>query len=543
MQLPGIESLLETEIHLEEMLLAQRTLMSEKLSFEERSSYLQEVRAAEENFQESWDHFLSLPAIAEVERLIGEFETAIADWIKLNDRWLRLNEEFEAMDVLAPADLLASIEQFRGDHYSLELNVALFLLNGREFEGGGDPTACSFGRWLRDYSSRNSEVNRLLEEIREPHNRFHQAVTEIRSAYRAGDLQSATDIFEREMLPASAEVFLGFEALGEIADEANSRRDEMTDLVVGEITTEAYEAMDVLDELIHINENLTTDRVATADTDGAQVELIALVGMVLGVLLALLLGVILTRGITAPMAKGVGFAKAIAAGNLDIELDVRQKDEVGQLADALRFMLKSLKYKEGVVTRIAEKDLTVEVDPASDQDKLGYSLKEMVQSLNDILSQVNVAVEQVNGGSDQVSQASTASAEESASAAEELAGQAQQLRSMVAQFKLQRAYFGSRQGRLEDKRAPRRDEKERSKAAGYHESHAAGYHRGPTADQGTAQSQNKSQASFRDQGSRASDWGSGKKEASKGRAGEETGITPVRPEDQIALDDDDFDRF
>ena len=74
------------------------------------------------------------------------------------------------------------------------------------------------------------------------------------------------------MLPASEEVFEGFDVLLGIADKANARRNEMTELVVGPITDQAYEAMAILDEIIHINENIAEESVATADADGAQVE-------------------------------------------------------------------------------------------------------------------------------------------------------------------------------------------------------------------------------------------------------------------------------
>ena len=435
-RLPSIESLLETELALEELMVAQRTLMSEQLDADARADYLEDFHQSRAEYEEAWEHFLTLPATAEEEQLSNQFEEEIADWSQLNDQWLELNEEFEALDVLDPASLVASIEQFQKDHYALELNVAHFLLSGKEFEGGGDPTACNFGRWLRDFSTRNSELDGLLEEIQEPHDRFHFAVDDIRNEYRAGNIEAAVDIFENEMLPASEEVFEGFDDLLGIAEKANAQRNEMTELVVGPISDEAYEAMDILDEIIHINENIAEESVATADAEGAQVELIALIGMILGVVLALILGVILTRGITAPLAKGVRFAEDVSSGNLDIDLDVEQKDEVGRLADALRFMLKSLQYKEQVVTQIAQKDLTVEVDPASDKDKLGYSLKEMVESLNELLGQVNSAVEQVNSGADQVSQASqnlSQGATEQASSLEEITSSTNEVNSQSKQ--------------------------------------------------------------------------------------------------------------
>ena len=102
------------------------------------------------------------------------------------------------------------------------------------------------------------------------------------------------------------------------------------------------------------------------------------------------------------------------------------------------------------------------------------------------------AIEQITEGLDQIdqaTQASTASAEESASASEELAGQAQQLRGMVAQFKLDDRYSGG----------------QRLLTQGSHLHNLSG--------------------------AKDSDGGRGERPAA------------LRPDEQISLDDDEFDRF
>jgi methyl-accepting chemotaxis protein len=56
--------------------------------------------------------------------------------------------------------------------------------------------------------------------------------------------------------------------------------------------------------------------------------------VIIAIVFAILIGIIISRGITQPLSNGVAFAESLAAGNLNATLDVDQKDEVGILGKA-----------------------------------------------------------------------------------------------------------------------------------------------------------------------------------------------------------------
>lgn len=160
------------------------------------------------------------------------------------------------------------------------------------------------------------------------------------------------------------------------------------------------------------------------------------IGIAIAVVFAILIAVFLTLSIVRALQKGVVFAQAIALGDLNTKLDLYQKDEVGILADALREMQKSLQYKAEKIRQIANKDLSIEIEKASDKDGLGESLITMKNSLNDLLAQVNSAVDQVNSGAEQVSQASqdlSQGATEQASSLEEITSSTNEINSQSKQ--------------------------------------------------------------------------------------------------------------
>lgn len=435
-RLPSIENLQKIKIEANAASTAVRTMLNPRLSKEGKQRQYEHMDALRARYREAWDIYEPLPQTPEEARVWNEFVPAWNSWVEVNNKIIELAREIDDTDIINPDDLVKRIVGFNSDHHLLMEQTLQMMITGESFAGGDDPTACAFGKWLAGYTTGNDKINTLLREVREYHDSFHASVGVIKDLISQGSLDEARRVYEGRMKPSAEGVFEVFHALETEAGRVVQLYDTMNGLAFGEATERQDGANELLDRIVLINEEVAAERIANADKDGANVERVALIGMILGVILALILGIILTRGITVPLSKGVKFADEIAAGNLDIKLDVEQKDEVGQLADSLRFMLGALQYKEQIVTRIAEKDLTMEVEPASEKDKLGISLRSMVESLNDILFQVNEAVEQVSNGSDQVSQASqnlSQGATEQASSLEEITSSTNEVNNQAKQ--------------------------------------------------------------------------------------------------------------
>jgi len=111
--------------------------------------------------------------------------------------------------------------------------------------------------------------------------------------------------------------------------------------------------------------------------------------LMLGIaVLALFSGVIvmvyyITRGITSSLNNALKLVKSVAIGDLDAQVDVVGKDEIGMLVDSMREMIKNLKELSEHAKSIAGGDFTVKVKPLSDKDTLGKALLNMVASLKE----------------------------------------------------------------------------------------------------------------------------------------------------------------
>jgi len=145
--------------------------------------------------------------------------------------------------------------------------------------------------------------------------------------------------------------------------------------------------------------------------------------IVLGIVLAIVLGLFISNAISKPIGIVVEAADRLAAGDVDVNVDIYTKDETGRLAESFRNLVRSTREQADAVERIADGDLTTEVPVRSEKDLLGRKLSEMVHNLNDLILNIATAAEQVSSGARQISDSSMAlsqGATEQASSIEEL---------------------------------------------------------------------------------------------------------------------------
>jgi methyl-accepting chemotaxis protein len=134
-----------------------------------------------------------------------------------------------------------------------------------------------------------------------------------------------------------------------------------------------------------------------------------------GVLLAsafgVILGMVLIFAVTRPVRRAVAHlrraAQGLARGDVDQSIDVRSKDEIGDLAAAFREMVTYQREISDVASAIAAGDLTQKVEPKGDHDALGTAFAAMVTNLRGIVGQVKSSANGVAKTSEQLGQAAT----------------------------------------------------------------------------------------------------------------------------------------
>ncbi len=82
---------------------------------------------------------------------------------------------------------------------------------------------------------------------------------------------------------------------------------------------------------------------------GSDLTKIMFVIIFIAMLLSVLLGIFIANTIAKPLGKGVDFAKAMAEGDLTMQIDIKRKDELGVLTDSLNLASSKLRSMFGKV--------------------------------------------------------------------------------------------------------------------------------------------------------------------------------------------------
>jgi len=142
---------------------------------------------------------------------------------------------------------------------------------------------------------------------------------------------------------------------------------------------------------------------------------LTIVFSVISTLIALILGGVIAyrtaKSITEPLTNLMKIARQIGdTGDLEHTIEIKQDDEIGQLARTFAKMVVYLKEMAAVSEALAGGDLTMEVKPRSTHDTLGNAFAKMVEGLASLVRSVRDASSQVASASNQVASASDDSA-------------------------------------------------------------------------------------------------------------------------------------
>ncbi len=306
----------------------------------------------------------------------------------------------------------------------------------REYRDGFDQLVAALevrDRILHEVLTVKGETMREnLSEVMQTANRDN----DVEAAYRAGRAmesllfsrlyaQKFFDTATEEQANITKEGLRAFqERLAELDDAIQNRTrqrlvDESTELAreyvasFAEVVDEVLMANDLIEntldrigpEVADLVEEVKLNIKAEQDEIGPRVQkrtdqavVVILIVGIGALLLGIFLAVAISRMIVTPIVGVVEAAKEIADGDLSMELEVKSKDETGQLTEAFVNMLHSLRDKMQGVQALSRGDMNHQITVQTEKDELGKAMVAMRKNIENLVSEVASLVDSALDG-------------------------------------------------------------------------------------------------------------------------------------------------
>ena len=206
-------------------------------------------------------------------------------------------------------------------------------------------------------------------------------------------------------------------AITTVTNLVNNNDYDAADKDFSSITNARKSIYDNMDTLIQVNVTQSDN----SDSENKMIYKNSFISMIciiiVGLLLAIICGLLLSRMISKKIDKVLTFAKAIGDGDLTKSIDVKSKDEIGNLANALN------SAKENIHKLIA-KIMNSAEDISATSEELSATAEEIsskMESVNESTEQISRGVQDLSATTEEV----TASAEEISSTTDILTKEAE----------------------------------------------------------------------------------------------------------------------
>jgi methyl-accepting chemotaxis protein len=232
------------------------------------------------------------------------------------------------------------------------------------------------------------------------------------AAYQATSLMDSEKAELAVFVPTWAEYKAAItEGLANI--DANNQAATIASMTgTGRIASARTKLSDSAEKLLTINVDAGNQLKTQSDATFANAVKMLLIISIVGFLLAIVIGIIISGSMSKPLGVLVKIATSVSKGDLVRDLDQKVKDSLTQRKDEVGDIAKSfdqvILYMQGMgdaANTIANNDLTIDVAAKSEKDELGVAFSKMIASLRNAVGQVAQSAISLSAASGQLATA------------------------------------------------------------------------------------------------------------------------------------------
>tara|TARA_Y100001937_G_scaffold122287_2_gene182715 strand:+ start:279268 stop:280890 length:1623 start_codon:yes stop_codon:yes gene_type:complete len=177
-----------------------------------------------------------------------------------------------------------------------------------------------------------------------------------------------------------------------------------------------------IDNLVELQDRVAAEIFRNSEAEYEIILTIAIIAISAGVLLGILLGVMIIRSITNPLARAVDLANRLADGDLTHQVSVDSKDEIGRLMDAMRNMVVKLsgiimevRQNAAILNQVSQQVNSSAQSMSQNSNELAANVEESSSTMEEMVSSIVQNTENA-GLTEKIAQESAGAAKEGSSA-------------------------------------------------------------------------------------------------------------------------------
>lgn len=309
---------------------------------------------------------------------LNKYENLVNETVQLNEDLISLRQD---MDDNAAKFIKACNDFINNQNRKLKLNInggasantlserhKKITLANKIIDKGNQLRVANFkAQSLRDLDMYKKAINEF--EISNELNQLSKITTEA---------EDITDITEMENSGKAYKTAMeNFFKDWQKREIINTKRNDAANIVLQQVNDIAEAGIDE-----------TTTIANEAVTLLSSSSLVMVFGLIIALILGIILALILTRIIVTPIKQGVTFAQKIANGDLTATVDVKQKDEIGNLADALKDMADRLKDIIGNIIEGADNIAAASLEMSTSSQEMSQGASEQASSAEEVSSSI-----------------------------------------------------------------------------------------------------------------------------------------------------------
>lgn len=230
-------------------------------------------------------------------------------------------------------------------------------------------------------------------------------IGKIWSAYMSTDLTSEEKVLAEAFAQARAaylnEGLLPISSAMSAGDIAAAR-----DIYSQKVEILAPKAQEAVVRLIQLQSDVAAQEFRLAEELNRTIDIFMVASVVIALLLGVILAMFITRSITSPLKQAIEFAQMVARGDLTAKIEVRGRDELAQLLDALKGMNQSLAKVVGDVLHASESVAIGSTEIANGAVDLSQRTEQQASNLEETAASMEELTVTVSQNSDTARQAS-----------------------------------------------------------------------------------------------------------------------------------------